>query len=267
VRVAQLLSSLASFEEFLEQSQIYAITQADDEQLKQCEKALPECNGYLSRLATRLNDKFTKVKTLFPVIPKDEITTRRPVLSPEEEKANRLKRKSSVVADRLWEELCSEKVEKPSPRSLSHRKTARGLTPHPEAVESVNPDVTNTPVIPETNELVHEAGLSIEEILAQGNEEEIARLMDDLEAETSNKLGLYNDEESSDDIVGDDETDVKLETMGDISFDELLEGLVMTTNEDNVSGVEFLMSKLAALRSQYTAVLGSDADQIFGDLN
>jgi len=116
---------------------------------------------------------------------------------------------------------------------------------------------------------------SLDQILAEGNEEDIARILEELQDQTygsSSKLSIEVDEESLSEHERDefeythpeDETDSKLEMMDDMSFDELLAGLVMSPNEDKVSGVELLQSKLAALKSQYTDILGADID-IFGD--
>jgi len=120
---------------------------------------------------------------------------------------------------------------------------------------------------------------SLEQLLAEENEEEITRVLDEMNADNPSQGDESSEHEDFDtQLVGseftgeslvaeistgvpDEDPDTKfLEEMDEMTFNDLLQGLVMSPKEENVSAVELLQSKLAALKAQYSDILGSDID-------
>jgi len=321
-RIADIKAALTEFENYLEETKNWAVSGADHEQLKQCEKALPDCNINIYRLMTRANEKFTKVKVLFPSYKTDEKQYRK------------IQRKSSVVADKLWVELRGElgtpeektssppvssttesiSQQRPLPvkRSFSFPSIDENAIPEEKSPPITRfPDYGNIPEIKfkespikfkeplklkdlpikykeppqiETPKLVSVGKLpSLEQLLAEESEEDITRLLDEMDPELLPQLD--NDESSDHDdfhatespnlefsseystgISEDDPESRILEAMDDMTFEELLQGLVMSPKDRNVSAAELLQRKLAALKSQYADIIGSDFDIFGGDI-
>jgi len=115
--VCQIKDALGKFDSFVDQAQSWADKCTDEEQLSKCDKALNVSQTEIERTFARIQDKFDKMKALYPFSTPNEHSVRssepfsvrdnNSLTVPTEQKVV-IQRKSSIVAERLWAELCKE---------------------------------------------------------------------------------------------------------------------------------------------------------------
>eukprot|EP01124_Arcella_intermedia_P016597 TRINITY_DN23207_c0_g1_i1.p1 TRINITY_DN23207_c0_g1~~TRINITY_DN23207_c0_g1_i1.p1 ORF type:complete len:782 (+),score=208.35 TRINITY_DN23207_c0_g1_i1:65-2410(+) len=317
-RLTQLKSTINSFETFLQQTQEWYKINADEEQLRNCEKVLPQCNVAIYRINAKSKEKLDKLQSLLPTDGSDQQqsqpgtpTVLHKATSEASHNARLMQRQSSVVADRIWAELRRSNVEKEE-ESTFKITTARAATtptkPHPliNSAKGSRSSLTNlnqskdVPISERANPrvriaignkdnklgndrsmsptppppLAQEANIepSLEELLAEGDAEEIGRILDEIDRARGG-LNSQNFEDSFSDVDNptgengegplnetstNEDEDKLLEEMDDFTFQEILEGLVTSPRgeQSNSSALENLESKLGDLKSLYSDILG-----------
>jgi len=258
-KLGDFKNAITTFEKFLEQTNMWVNELADEEQLKSCEKILTECNTYIDRLSARTNDKFSKVKTSFPEIKLDQLP--KPALH----------RQSSVLADKLWEELCLDAELQSYPEFVVNNNNKK---PRAKSVSLGKPLMKNTTLadINETNNEDKTPELSrvpsaIEKLLAfDENENDIN---DEHSVTRTSSLPEDDDHDenrgSSFDIPeieleGDFPENWNLESMSDMSFTKILQSLVTCPrgSDSSVLTVDFLESNLETLKKKVSESLSND---------
>eukprot|EP01124_Arcella_intermedia_P028050 TRINITY_DN5625_c0_g1_i1.p1 TRINITY_DN5625_c0_g1~~TRINITY_DN5625_c0_g1_i1.p1 ORF type:complete len:756 (-),score=189.52 TRINITY_DN5625_c0_g1_i1:889-3156(-) len=251
-RIVHLKSKLTEFDSFLNSAQNWVRNQADEEQLKICEKIVPESNNSVFRMNAKIEARIDKIRSSFPMQQKEP---------PRDiNKLKMLERQSSIVADKIWEEL-RPSMEESSTRSkymLSPRSSTTWVSP-PMSPSRHRPgqhkNLVKIPSIKNLRKDSHAADNS------QAIEGDIQDFLDEIEREkpipeeSSASEGTPH-YEHIDPYVNNEKI---LEDMDDISFEELLRGLVASPHEeDSASALEFLKSKLSDLENQYGDLLDED---------
>jgi len=237
---------ITNFQNFLDQSNKLITENTDEEQIRIVEKAVTEYNAYIEKLTSKTIDKFTKYKLLFPDIKVEEKIAQKITLH----------RQSSVLADKLWEELCGEReVENPHPEFVPPKKL-RAKSVGNTGLHMIKS--ANVPPITEVNEkddntkpidLAHETPPAIEKLLSSYPHEDEP---DDPSEGESNNI-------DSNTILIDTE-DFKIGSMNEMSFQEILQSLVTCPrgSDSSVLMVDHLENHLNSLRKQSGE--GTDTD-------
>jgi hypothetical protein len=300
--VCQIKAALGQFDAFVDQTQPWAEKCNDEEQLRQCDKALTSTTGEIERMFARMQERFEKMKTLYPFLTQTTEPQKppEPTAPPVEEKPppprTKLQRKSSVVADRIWAELGREEnqdkkfipgmkipeeseepetaahagkkskipagVEDSIPLSVREELKQRTLRQAAAAKAPPPPPIKNTPVV--GNEP------TLEELIAGEDETDILNELDQINPKPTIN---YEDDSSGEHLL--DESDYlsidyenamlnqRLEEVDDGVFENLLDDLVITSPRDEEGQpIEYLQSTLERLKAQYADLLGPDSDFI-----
>jgi len=294
--VCQIKDTLGRFDSFVDQAQSWFEKTNDEEQLKQCDKALTVTHNELEKKCIRIQDKFEKLKSLYPFTyyDSDKLTITKVYADPPSESAfgtnsssnspsplpsnsasncnsgsnsisnsnsnnviapksrisegrkTGLHRQSSLVAEKLWAELCKEEEGeffpplKFSERPLGH-KIVNGV------------DITQINLVAEKQKLKKELTL-----YSPPHSE--SSLIEDADEDKENRI-LSDDEGSNED---NDAVHKKLEEMDDSAFDSLLEDIVITNGRGGQNGeavtqpVQFLQNWLDKIKIQYGDILNSE---------
>jgi hypothetical protein len=284
--VCQIKDALGKFDSFVDQAQSWADKCTDEEQLRQCDKALNVSQTEIERTFARIQDKFDKMKALYPFATPSEQSVRsaEPLSVRDSNSHNNntagptekvvIQRKSSIVAERLWAELCKE--EEKENQFLPAIKFSDNLTQEIKVNSKAKTPVNEVlkPKPGKLNRTYSSAQLLVQPLICYDSDFVTQSLVEEPEDAAASTLESHQvtphffsdgEESSMDDI--DQILNQKIEEMDDDAFDTLLEDIVITSprveGERETKSVEFLQNWFERLKLQYGEALGIDDDEIF----